>query len=100
MAITLVPMICPQCGATIDAPVSKDECYCTHCGTKILINNENVKTININHRITDDAQVEKAKAKASDDKMRGIVAIISAAGIIILLIIMVISFSIRDILMR
>ena len=50
MAITLVPMICPQCHATIEAPVDKDSCFCTHCGTRILINNDNVKTININRR--------------------------------------------------
>ena len=65
MAITLVPMVCPQCGASIDVPVDKDECFCTYCGTKILINNENVRTININKttRTIDDAKIAESGMK-------------------------------------
>lgn len=64
MAITLVPMVCPQCGAQIDVPVEKDECFCMYCGTKILINNDNVKNININQHIVDEARIEEAKRKS------------------------------------
>lgn len=70
MAITLVPMVCPQCHATIDAPVDKDSCFCTYCGTKILINNDSVKTININQHITDEARIEEAKTKRDRDRAR------------------------------
>lgn len=91
MAITLVPMICPQCHATIDAPVDKDSCFCTHCGTRILINNDNVKTININQHITDDARIEEAKAKSRQDLSKvSVVAAICAAVMVALALIAIV----------
>ena len=84
MAITLVPMVCPQCHATIDAPVDKDSCFCTYCGTKILINNDSVKTININQHITDEARIEEAKTKRDRDKQ----GMIMVLGVMVMIIIM------------
>lgn len=89
MAITLVPMVCPQCGAQIDAPVDKDECFCMYCGTKILINNENVKTININKHIIDEARIEEAKAKnVLNGTQTVIVIVISFIAVIAMMLIM------------
>ncbi len=64
MPIKFVPMICPQCGSQMDVPVDKDMCFCAACGTKILINDDSIKTININQRVTDDARIAEAQAKA------------------------------------
>ena len=83
MAITLVPMICPQCHATIEVPVEKSECFCTHCGTRILIDNDNVKTININQRITDDARIEEAKSRSRQDLNKVAVAASICAAVVV-----------------
>ena len=89
MAITLAPMVCPQCGAQIDVPVEKDECFCMYCGTKILINNENVKTININKHIIDEARIEEAKAKnVLNGTQTVIVTALSLIAIIAMMLIM------------
>lgn len=93
MAITLVPMTCPQCGATIDAPVNQDECFCTYCGAKILINNENVKTININKNVkktnVDEAKIAEVELKNKKLKIIVAAAIVAAIALIITIILAV-----------
>ena len=68
MAVKLVPMTCPNCKASIEVDTTKDFCFCTYCGTKIFINDDSTKTININTNINhqyierDEARIKEADA--------------------------------------
>lgn len=77
--VKMIPMVCPKCGATIDVQEGTKTCYCTYCGTKILIDDSSTKTINQNiniHKTTVDetevkkAEVKKAEAEASAKTMK------------------------------
>lgn len=65
MAVKLIPMTCPNCKASIEIDGTKDFCFCTYCGTKILVNDDSTRTININHHYTetDEAKIEEIKSK-------------------------------------
>ena len=92
MAITLVPMTCPQCGATIEVPVAQDECFCTYCGTRILINNDNVKTININKSVTKTKRDEAKLAEVEHKKLKvKVVAGVAGAILLALMILVILS---------
>ena len=41
MAIQLLSMKCPSCGANLEAEKGREYMFCSYCGTKILINNDN-----------------------------------------------------------
>lgn len=41
MAINLVPVECPVCGATATIDASRPKAFCSYCGTQLIINNEN-----------------------------------------------------------
>ena len=43
MAIKMIKVKCPECGGTMDIGQNRDMAYCTYCGTKIMIHNENEK---------------------------------------------------------
>lgn len=63
--IKMIPMVCPRCGATIDVQKGTKTCYCTYCGTKILVSDDNNKTytknININRTSYNRTEIEKIK---------------------------------------
>lgn len=40
-------LICPNCGATLEASSDREQMFCEHCGTKILLKDDSVKTINL-----------------------------------------------------
>lgn len=56
--INLIPVTCPNCSASLQIEENRKEAFCTYCGTKILIHNENEKII---HTI-DDAAIARANA--------------------------------------
>lgn len=66
--IKMIPLTCPKCGAQLDVKEGTKSCYCTYCGTKILINDENVKTVNIHQTITDEAKIKEIEARDKSDK--------------------------------
>ena len=41
MAISFISVKCPQCGANLSIEEDRDMAFCTYCGTKIIIHNEN-----------------------------------------------------------
>lgn len=95
MAITFVPMICPQCGAQLEVPTNKDYCYCVHCGTQLLINDDSVKTINVNHRVTDEARIAETNAKAAQGKQEFLVATLCIVAILAMLLLMALPLLVR-----
>ena len=59
MSIKLTPVKCPQCGAMLPVEEGRFQMYCSYCGTKIIITNENEYFY---HNI-DEAAVQKAEAE-------------------------------------
>ena len=41
MAINFIAVKCPECGANLSIESNRETAFCTYCGTKILIHNEN-----------------------------------------------------------
>lgn len=93
MAIKLVPLSCPNCGATIDVPVDQDFCFCSYCGTKIAINDDSIKkiiinTTTVNHTI-DEASIAETKRRTIITK-----ALIGLFVLVVLICIILLTLSI------
>lgn len=54
---TLFELKCPSCGAQLEYEEGMEYIFCKYCGTKILINDENIHTF----KNIDYAEIEKAK---------------------------------------
>ena len=65
MTISFISCKCPECGAPINAEIGRSSIFCSYCGAKVLLNNENEYVV----RTIDEAQIEKAKSKR-DIRMR------------------------------
>ena len=59
MAIKLISVKCPECNAVLDLEENRKQAFCTYCGTKILINNENEYT----YRHIDEAGIKRAETE-------------------------------------
>ena len=56
---TLINLTCPQCNATLSVEEGREMLFCSYCGHKILLNDENKHTI---HYI-DDAAIKRAETE-------------------------------------
>lgn len=41
MGIKLITVKCPECGASLDIEEGRKQLFCSYCGSKILIQNDN-----------------------------------------------------------
>lgn len=57
MAISLISVKCPDCGQTLSIENNRTQAFCTYCGAKILIHNENEHIF----RTIDEAGVQQAE---------------------------------------
>ena len=57
MAIQFIKVKCPECGATLNIEKNRDMAYCTYCGTKVLIHNENERIF----RHIDEARIREVE---------------------------------------
>lgn len=57
MSIRLNSLKCPECAATISIEEGRTQCFCSYCGTKIAITNENEFV----YRNVDEADVKRAE---------------------------------------
>ena len=57
MAVSIISLKCPECGATISIESDRKQAFCTYCGAKILVNNENEYV----YRHIDEAQITQAE---------------------------------------
>ena len=57
MAVQLVTIKCPECGATLNFEDNRELGFCTYCGAKVLIHNENEYI----YRRIDEAGVKQAE---------------------------------------
>lgn len=72
--VKMISMTCPKCGANLDVKDGTKECFCTYCGTKILINDDCNKTytknINVNQTSYDRTEIEKIKLEHEWDEYK------------------------------
>ena len=59
----LISLTCSKCGATMEVDADRKECFCTFCGTKLMIADE---TININQQFIDEARLREAEVRMKE----------------------------------
>ena len=59
MAIKMISVKCPDCGASLDVEEGRRQCFCSYCGAKVMINNENEYI----YRTIDEAGIKKAEVE-------------------------------------
>lgn len=57
MAIKFVSIKCPECGAPLDVEEGRQQIFCSYCGSKIMIQNDNEYI----YRHIDEAQIKQAE---------------------------------------
>ena len=57
MAIKIIAVKCPECGADLNVEEGRSQVFCTYCGTKVLLHNENEFV----YRTIDEAGVAQAE---------------------------------------
>ena len=65
MAVRLVPAVCPNCGAHIEIPPDRETCFCTYCGTQIVVD-DGTQTINIHN--FDEAEMRRVELEAQEPR--------------------------------
>lgn len=59
MAIEVMQMKCPNCNGELTVERGRKECFCSYCGTKLVIVDNNEYTV----RTVDEAAIEQAKTE-------------------------------------
>ena len=59
MAIQFVSVKCPECDAVLSIEKDRNMAFCTYCGAKIMLNNENEHV----YRKIDEARIREAELK-------------------------------------
>ena len=59
MSVKLIAVKCPECGATLNIEEDRTQAFCTYCGTKVLVHNENEHI----YRSIDEAGIARAKTE-------------------------------------
>lgn len=57
MAIKFTSVKCPECGASLPIEEGRKQVFCSYCGTKVMVTNENEYI----YRHIDEADVKKAE---------------------------------------
>ena len=59
MAIQFVSVKCPQCGADLSIESNRQQAFCTYCGTKVIVHNENEHI----YRNIDEARIKESETE-------------------------------------
>lgn len=59
MAIRFVSIKCPECGATLDVEEGRQQLFCSYCGSKVIIQNDNEYI----YRHIDEAEMKNAETE-------------------------------------
>lgn len=57
MSINVKAVTCPSCGASLDVEEGRQQIFCSYCGTKVMIQNEN----EVVYRHIDEAELKQAE---------------------------------------
>lgn len=60
MAIKFVSIKCPECGASLDVEEGRQQIFCSYCGTKVMIQNDNEYV----YRHIDEASIRRSEVEA------------------------------------
>ena len=63
MAIKMISVKCPDCGASLDVEEGRRQCFCSYCGAKVMINNENEYI----YRTIDEADIKRQRSRRKFD---------------------------------
>ena len=83
-------LTCPNCGAILETSSDRDQMFCEYCGTKILLKDDSVKTINLKsdtlEHLAEQRSIRKEEQRkreeAEDKKFRRGCLIIIGLGIL------------------
>ena len=64
MAIKFISVKCPECGATLEIEEGRNKAFCSYCGAKILIYDENHHEYV--YRTIDDAGLKQAEVRLKE----------------------------------
>ncbi len=59
MATNIISVKCPECGAVLQIEEGRKQAFCTYCGAKVLINNDNEHI----YRHIDEAGIKQAETE-------------------------------------
>ncbi|MCR4673352.1 MAG: zinc ribbon domain-containing protein [Lachnospiraceae bacterium] len=59
MATKLISVVCPNCGATLDMEEGRKQIFCSYCGSKVMLDNENEYV----YRHIDEAGIKHAETE-------------------------------------
>ncbi len=57
MAVELISVKCPECGATLNLEEDREQAFCSYCGARILLRNDNEYT----YRHINEAEIKQAE---------------------------------------
>lgn len=60
---------CPECGAELDVNEGRSSCFCSYCGTKILLD-DSVERKEVTHRYVDEAEIVKSRNAIELERMK------------------------------
>lgn len=63
--VKMIATKCPTCGAQLEVKEDTKVCFCTYCGTKMLLDDGNTTHT---ERIIDEARIAEAKANETNNK--------------------------------
>lgn len=107
MAITLNSVKCPECGATLPIEEGRTQVFCSYCGAKVIITNENEHI----YRHIDEAGIKQAETNrmvrmreldleeqraAQGNSLKKILTIIWMALSLIVLVICIVKIAVQD----
>lgn len=73
MAVKFIPIKCPECDADLDIEEGRKVMFCSYCGRKIMMVDENEFKYDVTHRHVDVAKIreveEESKRKVAKDKL-------------------------------
>lgn len=70
MAIKFVSIKCPECGANLDAEEGRKTMFCSYCGRKIMIVDDNEYKYEVTHRYIDEAKIREVEEEAKRNSER------------------------------
>lgn len=70
MAIKFIAIKCPECGASLDIEKGRKTMFCSYCGHKIMMVDENEYRYIVTHRYIDDAKIKEAEEKTKIETVR------------------------------
>ena len=107
MAITLNSVKCPECGATLPIEEGRTQVFCSYCGAKVIVTNENEHI----YRHIDEAGIKQAETNrmvrmreldleeqraAQGNSLKKVLTIIWLALSLIVLVICIVKIAVQD----